>query len=279
MSIQDRVLGQYPISVPTSLALESVCGIHPDIPVSSPPILKYDELWINIRTLFRNIYSAIDPNDVVSVNTHAMLETILDEMTTIENIISDNTEGKTKVVFYYSNYDNIESRFHKGVVRRDNTEKQKEYTAFHNNTIKILIDIKKKDKVHHDIRLFDLALKNENKSKALIITHYAIDLLSSKEFSHLTLLESHTGAIREKALWHRKFLNGKELSQIPFNKVFIQVFGDAETFRPMAISLRKEVLEIATKYNWSSLSTRDKLIYSIDQMKNQYSRDILKSMF
>jgi hypothetical protein len=276
--ISDRALGQYPISIATSLALESACGIHPDIPVKSPPILKYDELWINIRTLYRNIIGAVDKSDLLSIRPPLLATTLLNEMEMIEDIINSCTANKVKVIFYYSDYKDLEAKFKLGVARMDNTDAQKEYTVIHNNTIKLLLKEHANDPTH-DIRLFDLAIKTEHSIRAMIITNYAIDLLSVKAFSHLSLLESHTGTIREKELWYRKYYNGKDLSQIPFNDVFIRVFGDSESFRPMVIGLRKEILEIASKYNWSSVTTREKLLYGINQMKDFYSKDVLKSMF
>jgi len=239
--------------------------------------LNYEELWINIRTLFRNFMGALDPTTMKAVSSPEISEAMLEEMVMIESIISEATNNRTKVIFYYSNYNHLGTYYKKGIVRMDNTPKQTEYTAIQNNTIKLLLAKQEKD-TNHDIRVFELDIIAEHRKKALILTNYAIDLLSHKAFTHLTLLESHTGKLKDKALWYTKYYQGKELSNIPFTRAFIQVFGDAETFRPMDNQLRKEIMEIAKKYNWTSITTTEKLIYGINQMQNPYSKEILKSI-
>lgn len=276
--IEGRTVGKFPISIASSLGLEGGLGIYPDTPIVKAPLLEYDQLWINLRTIFRNIMGALDKDVAASIMSPTIVGTMLEEMEMMENVIREYTNNKVKVVFYYSNYKNLDVHFKLGVPRVDNTEKQKEYTAIHNQTIRLLFE-NQKSNPSHDIRVFDLALRLKEPVKAMIITHYPIDLLSSKEFSKLVLLESHTGKILDKASWYLKYYEGKTLAQIPFNDVFIRVFGDNSSFRPMAIGIRKEILEIASKYHWSSVSTHDKLLYGIGQMKNHYSRDILRSMF
>ena len=49
-------------------------------------------------------------------------------------------------------------------------------------------------------------------------------------------------------------------------------------FKPYNISFRKEILAIATKYNWSSVTTSAKINYGIDQMPNQESKDLLRTI-
>ena len=53
--MSSRTIGQFPLSIATSLAMEAAFGIYPDRPETKEPILKYDTLWVNVRTIFRNI--------------------------------------------------------------------------------------------------------------------------------------------------------------------------------------------------------------------------------
>jgi hypothetical protein len=94
----------------------------------------------------------------------------------------------------------------------------------------------------------------------------------------LVLLESHTGKIKPRGQWYTKYLNGKDLVQIPFNEGFLQVFGDSETFRPMDIRFRRAILEIAERYKWTAVSTLEKLNYGIDQLKNPYYKEVLRKI-
>ena len=274
--MSSRTIGQFPLSIATSLAMEAAFGIYPDRPETKEPILKYDTLWVNVRTIFRNIMGSLEKEFADRVTPPMLANTLNEEMMFINDVIKERTNNATTVVFYYSNYIDIEKHFKHGVVRMDNTPKQKEYTALHNQTIKILLDSNE----HIGIKIFNLELHGNHKDlNALIITHYAIDLLSDHIFKKLTLLESHTGHFKEKSQWNSKFSGDtKLLNQIPFNSCFIRIFGDDTTFRPFTIKTRNDIIEIAKKYNWSSVSTKDKIRYGIQQLMNPYEKEIILSM-
>lgn len=271
----DRAVGQYPLSIATSLAIESANGIHPEIVVETAPILEYPQLWVNVRTLFRNFHGALDNQDANSISPQAAAATLQQEMEQIESVVKD-VSATTKVVFYMSNYTDMDKKHPHAVLRPDNTDKQKDYTRLQNATLKILVEAEG----GKDGRLkgFDYKIKVENHPKAMIMTHYAFDLTAAKQFSELVLLESHTGKIKPRAQWYTKYLNGKDLAQIPFNEGFLQVFGDSETFRPMDIRFRRAILEIAEKYKWSATTTHEKLFYGIGQLANPYYKEVLRKI-
>lgn len=273
-AIANRAVGQYPLSIATSLAIESANGIHPEIIVDKPPILKYQELWVNVRTLFRNFMGSLDKIAVKGVTPAEISDALVLEMEQITSIIRDSSQGRCQVVYYVSNYADLESKYRHALIRRDNTDKQKEYTLIQTQTIEYLLKHVEPGKIMG----FTLKLKPVQQAKALILTHYAYDLLSSKAFGELTLLESHTGAIKERAQWYTKYYDGKALTMIPFREDFIQVFGDAETFRPQPSSWKKELIDLATKYNWNAVTTRDKIVYGLDTIKDPYMRTIIKEM-
>jgi hypothetical protein len=272
-AIAERAVGQFPLSVATSLAIESACGIHPEIQVARAPILKYPTMWVNARTLFRNFMGSLPKDAARGIVSEDIAEVVAEEMDQIESIIRDYSNGRTQLVFYYSNYANMERKYKHAVLRMDNTPKQKEYTAIHNNAMEMLIK-------HLGKRLlvFELKLRPETRPQTLLLTHYAYDLVSNPAFASLALLESHTGAIKERAQWYTKYYQGKELPMIPFREDFLQVFGDNEHFRPMDIRLRRELIDVATKYKWSAVTTKDKILYGINQMQNPYARDLLKDI-
>lgn len=272
-----RTTGQYPLSVATSLAIESAMGIHPEIPVKSPPIFDYEELWVNLRTLFRNFMGALDKAAVESITAAECAEALAEEMDTIHRIIYEGTNEQVKVIYYISDYAGIEAKYPYAVVRRDNTPKQKMFTELMTDTLGRLLK-------HFDnaktgvIYTTSLKLHPKVKTNALIITHIAYDLVAHKEFKHLTLLESHTGSFKKEAQWHTKYLNGNELPMIPFREDMLQIFGDQQTFRPMDPKIRKEVVEIATKYNWSAVTKSEKIRYGIKQLQNSYAREVLSAI-
>ena len=277
VELADRTLGQYPLSIATSLALESANGIHPEIPVTRPPIDAYDELWINVRTLFRNLLGALDTQSAKSVSADQLCDALKDELGLIVELIATQTNSRVKVVYYISDYAGIEAKYRHAVIRRDSTDKQRQYTALLTATFDRLL----KEVEPGSIRLFPLKLKRPEHDgvtslpKALIVTHIAYDLFSYRIFSKLDLLESHTGKIKDRSLWYTKYYSGKELSMIPFREDLVQVFGDNETFRTFDPAVRRELIEIATKYKWSAVTTYAKIHYGVSTMKNPYSRAIV----
>lgn len=277
MSLADypgRTTGQFPISVATSLAIEAALGIYPERPEDPAPILEYEELWINLRTLFRNLHGSFDKGVAETVGIGTYAEALNDEMSQIHEIITGRTNGMTKVIYYISDYADIESKYPYAVIRRDNTTRQKLFTAMLKDSIATLV------KMHPEgnIRKVRLKLKPEHKTKAMILTHIAFDLVSYPDFKELVLLESHTGAIKPRPMWSSKYYEGKTLSMIPFREDFLQIFGDNEFFRPADKKLRQELMELAVRYRWSAVTTEEKINYGIAQIKNPYALEVLRSM-
>jgi hypothetical protein len=275
--IAERAVGQYPLSIATSLAIESANGIHPELPVSSPPILEYEELWINLRTMFRNFVGSLDKVTAGMLHAAEAVDSLEDEMEQIGHIIQESSSSRCKVIYYLSNYARMETKYPFAVVKRDNTPKQMEYTAILNKTLDILLE---RHKDRRDIRVFERKISPPQSPtpKALVITHYAYDLLSAKAFRSLTLLESHTGRIKHRALWYTKYANGRDLVMLPFREDLLQVFGDSECFRPMDAKLRKEIVDIATRFNWNSVTTTDKVRLGLEFIQNPYHREVIKSI-
>lgn len=270
----ERALGQFPLSVATSLALESLCGIHPDHSHPSPPLQRHSNFWINVKTLYRNLHGALEKGFSSTATPVGLAETLIEEMETIKKLVEEYSNGRCHVVYYLSNYEGMQKKYPHASVRLDVTEKAKMFTAVYTKTIEAV------NRLHpdHGIKLFKLKLEPEGRPEALILTHVPYDLLSEKAFHSLTLIESHTGHLKEKGQWSSKYYEGKELTRIPFREDLIQVFGDKETFHPMASKLRKELLELAEQYRWTAITTRDKIAYSIEHLAHPYTRDVLKSM-
>lgn len=272
--VAEREVGQYPLSIATSLALESVAGIHPEISYPYPPLKDVAQLWVNLRTLYRNLMGSM-PRDAEGNIAHSDLaEAILNEMEQIRSIVRDVTQGRCRPIFYVSNYAGMEAKYKRAVIRRDNTDRQKMFTHTQNSTIKLILEQFHGD----DLFVFERKLKPQQRVPVMLLTHYAYDLLSAREFTSLTLLESHTGALKKPHQWYTKYYNGKDLQMFPFREDLLQVFGDSETFRPMDHKLRRELIDIATEYKWSPLTTSDKIRYSIDKMKNPMAKEILRSL-
>jgi len=272
--IEKMERGQFAVNIPTSLALESLIGIHPERTWDSPPHLKYDQIWVNLKTLVRNIMSSF-PKDVVdSVRPNFLTELIQDEWNAVKGVIYDHT--KLEPVLYMSNYADLERRYNKqhALVRRDNTEKQKEMTDRTNKAIASALKEWTKD----DIRIFKTDVEGDKDRNAIMMTHLPYDLVHHNTFGDLDLLESHTGMIKNRSLWYTKFLGGKDLAMIPFTLYFLRIFGDKEMFAPMDIKLRKELIELGTKFKWNALTTDSRVRTNIEYLQNPYYKAILRDI-
>lgn len=277
--LAERTIGQLPLSVATSLAMEAAVGIHPDYQVQQAPIKQYGEFWVNLKTLFRNMMGAMQGDGPQLVMGGAVGEEIQQEMDRIDSIVAG--ESDAQVVYYACNYDRLQQRFPQARIRLDNTDKQKIRTRTMTAALQWVIDAEKPPPHHPSetrVRVFNLDLKPLVQKETLILTHIALDLCSAKHFGELTLLESHTGAIKEPAQWYTKYYNGKDLVHIPFRQDFLQVFGDNEMFQPFPAQERKELQEVAEHYNWTSVTTNDKISYGIDQLKNPYFKAVLRGL-
>ena len=274
-AIADRASSeQFPLSIATGLAIEAAVGVHPDYPVKVAPILHYDQLWINVRTLFRNLYGALEPEVAKAVMPVHFAEVLIEEMDVISGIIADFSNNRTKVIFYLSNYNGLEQKYRHAKIRMDNTDKQKAYRSTVNATLANLLQMVPDRITGYELKIGGTLSQN---ATALILTNYAYDLLSMRSFKELTLLESHTGKIKGRALWASKYHNGKELANMPFREDLIQIFGDSETFAPQDIKLRKSLIEVAALRKWSATTTTDKIRDSLKDIPNQFAAELIRT--
>jgi hypothetical protein len=222
---------------------------------------------------------ALEGEGPASVTGPYVAEELVQEMDRIDAIIQDGNPG-CKVKYYLNNYRNIERVYPHARIREDSTAKQKIFTQTLIMALKHLIKLEIPEGAHEGARMIvtDLRLRPKVQVHTCILTHYPIDLCSAKHFGSLVLLESHTGAFKEKAQWHLKYFHGKELTKIPFREDLLQVFGDNIMFHPYPVEQRRELLEVANKYKWTILSTTEMIKYSINTISNPYFREKLKAM-
>lgn len=267
----DRVTGSYPISVATSLALEGSLGVHPDHPAGKHLLTDFDELWVNLKTLFRNYYNAQGRENFFACNIEEEIEHFGIEMNNLMSVVKAESQGKVSVVFYLPDYSSVKRRFPHALLRTDTTDNQLAYTSSMVSVINnILLERKDQIKIYTDL------ITENSAKKALLLTHFPIDLTTSS-FPRLALLESHTGNIKTKESWYTKLYNGKDLSSIPFNQGTLAIFGDNEMFRPLPIQYRKALIELSKQYRWSFATTRDKVLYGLNTLKDRYMAEQLKT--
>lgn len=281
--ISGRTTSAFPLSVGTSLAFESAIvsnqpSIDPERVIPQKVNLNdYDEIWINISTLFRNLVGSLTKDDSQRVHPGELAVGLMNEIDIIKEIVKADTLDKVKVVFYVCEHrDLTKSKYPYALFRLDTTPKQHLYRSNHDKAIK---EVLKQRSVIDSIRVFSGSeITSPNYRRIIIITHIALDLCSSKNFNEFDLLESHTGVLKKPHQFNTKYLDGKKYPMLPFNKGLLQVFGDSEHFRPYPIKTREMIIGLAEKYKWTPATTRDKIKYSLSTIPAAYDREILLSL-
>lgn len=260
-----RDMGELPISIATSLSLQALYNNHPDRkPEKQLPVLKADVLYINVRTLLRNIMTSTANEKIVEVKARDYLIALKDELTDIGNYLS-NQENPIKVYFYLPTYDSLHKEFGSVAdLREPTTDLQKQKLEIEKQVFSQLEqELKTLEPEKRYVNIIDMAIESSDRVKAFILTHYPVDLLYVKGFSKVYLLESHTGAIKDEREWYTKFHTDAN-ERVPFNKAMLVFFGDSGgMFKPQHHKARKALLKIAEKYKWTYQTTRDKILLNL----------------
>jgi hypothetical protein len=276
-AILDREFGQFPVSIATSLAIEGAVGIYPEKETGINELPKYQQIWINLRTLFRNFHGAMPREDTIGLKTDPVAHAVLEEMGRLQEILTEKSNRMAKVVFYVSNYKDMAKKYPHASLREPKTDRQLEYDALQKKVITRLLEVLEKIG-GVDVRVFDRKITTKEQVRALIITHVVYDLVARDQFTELDLLESHTGVIKPRSQWYTKFIDGKTLPMIPFREDMLQIFGDSETFHPWPSKVRRQLIELAEQNRWTQLTTRDKIAYGIASLKDPFLKATLKDM-
>lgn len=275
--LADREVGtQVPVSIATALALESAFGISDEMPEhkNKPPILTANALWINVRTLIRNIMSAIPSADQNRVFPDPLVDAITSEIQIIEAAVARYTHGGCKVVIYCQSYRSIEREYPHCFHRALKTDKQQFLRGLEDEAIQKVEGLLETPLAKSDLKL------SGNNDDALIITHMPVDLLSRYNFTKLRLLESHTGKVKAYTSWNSKLTGGKDLARMPFNHVTLQFFGDGVHFSTFPAKEKKQIIELADAHRWNPTTTLDKMKSDIrSEPLHPTFKGILVSMF
>jgi hypothetical protein len=267
-ALSEREIGKYPLSIATSLAIEGLTGINDNINearIRQPLLQNIPTLWVNVATLIRNMVGSVHKNETLLLNPNDIVPLIFQEMMIIKDIADQQTNFRAQVVYFVSKYEGLGRRYPHASIRSPNTDKQKALHHLHEETLALVM----KKQVHQDyhIHAYDCKIVAPLQPKSFILTHFPYDLLSANVFHELLLIESHTGKVKSRPAWHTKYYNGKTLVRIPFREDLLQIFGDSEFFSPLT-SLKNHILQVAEQDNWTWSTTRDKIKYSIDKIKD-----------
>lgn len=266
-ALTNREVGQIPVSIGTSLALEGAYGVLEDNRDENPVINRVDVLYVNVRTLIRNIVGSVESEIAGQLHAEDILQVLLNEIQIIAASVKQITNGRVEMVPYYCTFESIKKTFPHALLKELKADKAPRMAFAFSREENVLADLDQQGQWLH-VRKFDIDFDQDAQRKALILTNYAADLLQRYKFQTLTLVESHTGAIKSHALWNTKLTNGKELRNIPFDRMTIQMFGDnSNLFSPMPIKVRRFILDVATKNKWTPLTTKAYILECIHKLR------------
>lgn len=273
VAVDNREKGRVPISIGTSLALEAGFGVYPDRPETPPPFTRAAQLWINLRTIVRNLLACLPTDLKDTVLPDDLWEFAQEELSIILAAMAKDAP-KTRVVFYVSDYTRMQQRFPGGLLKVPSTPKQILQQKIEDATLRLMLQ----KNLEHHVEFFDFDIQGQFPA-SFILTHLPVDLLARYRFDRLELLESHTGKIKGPGAWNSKLTNGKELGNIPFNSFTLQLFGDnGNMFSPHSISLRRAVLQAAAQANWTNVTGMEKIHDTVKKIQNDAQRSELVKM-
>ena len=268
------------VSLPTDLALESLFEgknsyYDPERKIPNDvDIKKYSVFLINVETLLRNMFSSIPSSERTRVGYNESLYCILQELDFIKGYVDVHSNESCKLIPYrFDAKLDTDKRFKNAQYRKSVSET----SQFMDHLIET-VGISLARQRDTEVTSFSSSIRLPNPKKTLILTHSVIDLVAFSRYEHLDLLESNTGVLKDRGLFHTKLFNGKSLTNMPLNTLTLQVFGDNHKFRPQSFVARDEVIRVAAKRNWRSMTTDDKVRGDISALVNGETRDLLMSM-
>lgn len=280
LTLHERAVSGFPLSIGTSLALESLFTATqaPYDPNREIPnqinAATYESCYINLETLFRNLSSAVTKEAFQDATPKRLAATLEEEIGVIYDLFQTNTNEKCQPIFYH-NYRkkllNEKLVFH----RTPSTEAQKYYQSRLTETLKAI------ERHTDSIRSFDDSVTGKRFETSLILTHHAYDLVNYQSFTRLDLLESNTGVLKPRARWSTKYypMPGKSFDHLPFHRLLLLVFGDKVDVKPFPMETRNMVYEVSLKYHWNAMTTLEKVRLDLQlAIKDPYTLKVLSEL-
>lgn len=286
-SLAERHLGQLPLSIATSIAFESLLNMEPSENASEhvrkpkgdkQPISEFNTIWINLRTLLRNIDGAIDKDAEKNASPRDYYHVLLSEISTIDGIIS-NLPYEINVVYYAKSFNSLTTIWKQALFRDVTAPRLKVFSVIERNVLDFLVDDIKKEILNKDKFIMADCFIHIKDNSALL-SHFPIDLLLRRGGKFKALIESHTGAIKYKKDWNTKLRDGKKYPRIPFDSAMIQIFGDSQNMlSPQSKQIREKLASMSEKYQWHPLTTKERILFCTKQEHEHVLLQLLKDCY
>lgn len=249
--------GKYQLSIGTSLAFETLFGVNDNIPPTQPlPYKKYTYVLINLRTIIRNAYGAIQKELKVEWKAQKYLDVVLKELEIIPLILDNQSHGQLNAVYYIPSYLSLRKKYPHAPLKGmgKGAYGRQHYEAIEQFCIAQLTASALRGELNAALTDIDLPPVDQ---ESVIMTHLPIDLLSyNKSSSKVDLIETHTGVIKHRRQWYTK-LNIKSNANIPFAEWSLQWFGDGKHFSGMPPKYKTAIIAFAEQNRWNQTTTTD----------------------
>ena len=263
--MEQRTIGMLPISVGTSLAFEALIAT---------PTKRIDNLMLNVSTIFRNAYQAYDTQTRKGLTADQLYQDVIQDLGGVYEVLNKISTNKApNMVAYYCSYAGLAKRFKLAKLWTPDTPTQLHYAKLEDQVLKRLLN-----QLRGHVRLCDHTIPN-GPSNTFVLTHHIVDLVVPKGYGSLTLIESHTAALKEKDQWHTKLTGGSKFVRIPFNPLTLQVFGDNSThFKANAFQYKAAVHALSEQYKWTPMTTVERVQLGIASVPDETLREHLSIM-
>jgi hypothetical protein len=278
-SIYDREVSAFPISIATSIALESIFAprqapYDPQRPIPIHiDITHYTHIYINVYTLYRNLVSSIDKSTFLITPIDDLARCLEQDIEIIRSLLHIEGMGVCTPVFYACSYHKLSTIDTRIQLRASNTDSQRFYKSQYVKAMSILT-------AHVDVEMLDSEIPG-HKTTALIMTHVPYDLVSYTQFRRLDLLESNTGRLKTRHEWNTKYypVPGYDMTRLPWLRLLLLILGDRTLIHPSDAKLRRMILDIAVSRQFTTATTSDRLLQCIDlDIKDPYIKQFLKGL-
>lgn len=251
--------GQLGCSIGSSLTLESLEGIHPETKHDINPVVMYQHIWINLRTIIRNAYTSWPSREQPTLQKAEIHEAVLEDMLAIGNYFRRQNKN---VIWYCPTYEEIKTKYKLFKLREPTTPLQQNYFNMMEDVMKGLFkeDLKATSSaslLSNEVYRFDVKPSVSIRGATFMWTHYPYDLTNWQLFTKLALIESHTGNIKQRNEWYRKYHNSKDLPILPFNRTLLSIMGDKEMFAPLGRKAREIVINLAKTKKWNASTSEE----------------------
>lgn len=276
MLLYNRAIGEtLPVSIGTSLIVDG--------PKADPS--RWNQVvLINLLTLSRNIIQSVPAASQFDLRSDDVTEVVLTEMDILRQSLNAYAPG-VQVEFYLPDYKLIYIDFPMAKPRLFNT-KNKQFVQQMMLDVRVKLkelieeENKKRDERKQEplpIRIMRGWKLDKDKRKTTILTSFPTDLLSQYQFPALTLLESHTGAVKSRREWNTKlnWHKKEDIVNMPFMKFTLQVFGDDVFFIQQNLKVKQWVVDMSKRDRWTPITTESTIRGSIGKIKHVADREAL----